>query len=79
MEGLPPEIKEEETNFENKCSLRAKIWKLLLHVKNIDINKYVTLVESGSAKDYQKIRNDTFRTFKNGTNITTISFFYFSC
>lgn len=75
LEGLPPEIKEEEDNFVSRCSLRAKIWKLLLHVKNLDANKYASLVEAKSSKDYQKIRNDTFRTFKHGKIFFYLFFF----
>lgn len=66
LEGLPNETEEEKRNSGKECSLRGRIWKILLRVKNIDANNYISLVEKGSAQNklYQKIRNDTFRTFK---------------
>ena len=52
------------------CSLRGRVWKVLLRVKTVDAEKYISFVEKGSASLYQKIRNDTFRTFKTNRNFT---------
>jgi len=64
LEGLPPETEEEQRKYETEGTLRGRIWKILLRVRQLDANKYIDLVELGSASFYQKIRNDTFRTFK---------------
>jgi len=64
LEGLPPETEDEQTRYEIEGTLRGRIWKILLRVRQLDANKYIELVEKGSASFYQKIRNDTFRTFR---------------
>jgi cell cycle arrest protein BUB2 len=43
---------------------------VLLRVPNIDARKYISLVERGSSSLYQKIRNDTFRTFPHNVYFT---------
>jgi len=64
LEGLPPETEEEQRKYETDGTLRGRIWKILLRVRQLDSAKYVEMVEKGPASLYQKIRNDTFRTFK---------------
>eukprot|EP00027_Filamoeba_sp_ATCC50430_P018947 CAMPEP_0168565340 /NCGR_PEP_ID=MMETSP0413-20121227/13782_1 /TAXON_ID=136452 /ORGANISM="Filamoeba nolandi, Strain NC-AS-23-1" /LENGTH=417 /DNA_ID=CAMNT_0008597183 /DNA_START=173 /DNA_END=1426 /DNA_ORIENTATION=- len=65
LEGLPS-----NANDDNRqpweCSLRGTIWKLLLDVRTVDAKTYIDLVNKGQAEQmiYDKIRNDTFRTFK---------------
>jgi len=63
VEGLPPETQDEQLKYDTEGTLRGRIWKILLRVRSLDSAKYVELVERGSADYYQKIRNDTFRTF----------------
>jgi len=70
LEGLPAESEQEVANRlgENStCSLRGMIWKIMLNVKNIDVEKYISLVQKGKPRneDYQKIRKDVPRTFMN--------------
>eukprot|EP01114_Cavostelium_apophysatum_P010725 TRINITY_DN24831_c0_g1_i1.p1 TRINITY_DN24831_c0_g1~~TRINITY_DN24831_c0_g1_i1.p1 ORF type:complete len:355 (+),score=56.70 TRINITY_DN24831_c0_g1_i1:158-1066(+) len=67
LEGLPNSVEEDN---ETECSLRGRIWKVLLRVKSMDAEKYIGFVEKGSASLYQKIRNDTFRTFKTNRNFS---------
>jgi len=64
LEGLPPETEEEQRKYDSEGTLRGRIWKILLRTRYLDANKYIELVEKGSASLYQKIRHDTFRTFK---------------
>jgi len=65
LEGLPLETEEEQRlTSKSMCTLRGKIWKILLRVPSVDANKYIQYVQKGPCKQYQKIRNDTFRTFK---------------
>lgn len=47
-------------------SIRARTWKVLLGVGRLDAARYSSLVGKGEHARYGlKIRNDTFRTFKN--------------
>lgn len=64
--GLPEEDDKISSNSETECTLRGRVWKVLLRVTDIDANRYISLVQKGSAEEavYNKIRNDTFRTFK---------------
>ncbi|GBG27980.1 Cell division control protein 16 [Hondaea fermentalgiana] len=51
---------------EQHLSQRARAWKLLLGVRKLDAEHYVELVRRGEHPRLgAKIRNDTFRTFKN--------------
>jgi len=73
LEGLPPESEDEvATRLEGNthCGLRGLIWKILLNVKNLDAEKYISLVHKGKPKHetYQQIRKDITRTFMNDTN-----------
>eukprot|EP01117_Protostelium_nocturnum_P019967 TRINITY_DN8791_c0_g1_i1.p1 TRINITY_DN8791_c0_g1~~TRINITY_DN8791_c0_g1_i1.p1 ORF type:complete len:359 (+),score=111.25 TRINITY_DN8791_c0_g1_i1:84-1160(+) len=63
LEGLPTDASSDGDN------LRGRVWKVLLRVKNVSADNYVALVNKGQVETrlYDKIRNDTFRTFK--TNV----------
>jgi len=77
LEGLPEESLEERREFSSespasKCSLRGLIWKIFLQVDSIKADRYISFVKKGrfmkssgpnSNSIYDKIRNDTFRTF----------------
>jgi len=71
LEGLPTEPEGEHADTV-ACTLRGRIWKILLRIKCVDAAKYISLIEKGSAdqKIYDKIRNDTFRTFKTNAHYT---------
>eukprot|EP01135_Chromosphaera_perkinsii_P002925 Nk52_evm36s230 gene=Nk52_evmTU36s230 len=60
LEGLPIEASNPTKN--NRCSLRGRVWKVLLGVGHYDCSEYLSLVEGGKCKVYHKIRCDTFRT-----------------
>lgn len=56
----------EEDDADQHLSQRARAWKLLLGVRHLDSKRYMDLVRRGEhPKLGGKIRNDTFRTFKN--------------
>ncbi|PRP75134.1 bub2 protein, partial [Planoprotostelium fungivorum] len=64
IEGLPTDTLEGDT-------LRGRVWKVLLRVRDVSADDYIILVNKGATEHpglYDKIRNDTFRTFK--TNIS---------
>lgn len=69
MEGIPPQSHEElrQENIDHMCSLRGKIWKLLLGVRNVDGEKYLHSVQQGPSRLSEKISNDTKRTFQHDT------------
>eukprot|EP01104_Vermistella_antarctica_P015205 TRINITY_DN4931_c1_g1_i1.p1 TRINITY_DN4931_c1_g1~~TRINITY_DN4931_c1_g1_i1.p1 ORF type:complete len:323 (+),score=70.92 TRINITY_DN4931_c1_g1_i1:233-1201(+) len=62
LKGLPDENQGELS--QTKCSVRGMAWKVFLGVSSVDNEEYVRLVGMGKSRLYQKIRNDTFRTFK---------------
>lgn len=67
VEGLPEETPEERDHADTVCSLRAKVWKILLRVKSLDAKKYVELVsrkafQGEKSETYQQIRKDVNRT-----------------
>lgn len=50
-------------------SLRGTIWKILMNIKNVSAEKYISLVQQGpSERCYQQIRKDIGRTFMNDHN-----------
>eukprot|EP01113_Clastostelium_recurvatum_P033902 TRINITY_DN4537_c0_g1_i2.p1 TRINITY_DN4537_c0_g1~~TRINITY_DN4537_c0_g1_i2.p1 ORF type:complete len:363 (+),score=46.56 TRINITY_DN4537_c0_g1_i2:24-1091(+) len=71
MEGLPVEDDGELTDRQRgqvgSCSLRGKIWKILLGVKSVDAGQYSALLAKGPSPQYQKIRKDIDRTFMSDT------------
>jgi cell cycle arrest protein BUB2 len=48
-----------------ECSLRGKVWKVLLGVSTVDAGEYVSLVGLGRSAKYDDICKDTARTFKS--------------
>lgn len=42
---------------------RGKIWKVLLHVKTVDAGAYISLLRKLKSDKYERIRDDSFRTF----------------
>ncbi|KAI8907766.1 rab-GTPase-TBC domain-containing protein, partial [Powellomyces hirtus] len=44
------------------CSLRGRIWKVLLGIYRVSSTEYLSLIERGPCSVYEKIKNDTFRT-----------------
>lgn len=70
LEGLPQETEHERETYDTEGTLRGRIWKILLRVKKVDAQQYIELVEKRSSHLYQKIRNDTFRTFKTNRNFS---------
>ena len=69
MEGIPPQSPEEQRQetIDCACSLRGKIWKLLLGVRTVDGAKYLRAVQQGPSRLSEKISNDTKRTFQHDT------------
>jgi cell cycle arrest protein BUB2 len=76
MEGLPDD-NHVNSSTDGHCSLRGRVWKILLGVREVDADLYLELVRmrectklapGGSQTLYDKIRHDTFRTFKNNAN-----------
>lgn len=62
LDGLPP-LSEDETTNSLQCTLRGRLWKLLLMVRDISAKEYAALVEMGPSPVHDKISNDAFRTF----------------
>ncbi|KAF9180527.1 hypothetical protein BGZ51_006116 [Haplosporangium sp. Z 767] len=61
--GIPDEKTTTSTSQKGKGpSIRSKCWKLLLEVHHVSAQEYVSLVKRGKPEEYDKIRNDTFRT-----------------
>ncbi|KAG0252974.1 hypothetical protein BG011_006626 [Mortierella polycephala] len=61
--GIPDE--KATTSISQKVkrpSIRSRCWKLLLEVHHVSAQEYVSLVKRGKPEEYDKIRNDTFRT-----------------
>jgi cell cycle arrest protein BUB2 len=60
-EGIPTDPSEASRGL-NVCSLRGKIWKVLLGAYKLSADEYVSLLDRGPCQVYDKIKNDTFRT-----------------
>ena len=67
LEGIPPESPQERQVHVSRCSLRGRIWKLLLGVERVDARRYGRLIGRGPARAEmeEKIENDIERTLKN--------------
>jgi cell cycle arrest protein BUB2 len=72
MKGIPPETKEEGLNVEHKCSLRGRIWQILLRVPQYDANEYLELVKKGPSDIHEKFLKDGYRSFLNRKNETEL-------
>ncbi|KAI8827221.1 rab-GTPase-TBC domain-containing protein [Fimicolochytrium jonesii] len=62
-DGLPSDASD-APNSVLDCSLRGRVWKVLLGIYRLSATEYTSLVERGPASSvvYEKIKNDTFRT-----------------
>jgi len=68
LEGLPAESEEEQRARIGgaPCSLRGTVWKILMNIKTVNAEKYISLIQQGaSQRCYQQIRKDITRTFMN--------------
>eukprot|EP00735_Rhodelphis_limneticus_P003685 TRINITY_DN15187_c0_g1::TRINITY_DN15187_c0_g1_i1::g.30686::m.30686 TRINITY_DN15187_c0_g1::TRINITY_DN15187_c0_g1_i1::g.30686 ORF type:complete len:320 (-),score=7.17,sp/Q55EP9/BUB2_DICDI/45.55/9e-78,RabGAP-TBC/PF00566.13/4.5e-36 TRINITY_DN15187_c0_g1_i1:39-998(-) len=65
VEGLPPESELERNRGGDVCTLRGRVWRILLCVSRTNPEFYLSLIAKGRPRLYDKIRNDTFRTFPN--------------
>ncbi|TPX38484.1 hypothetical protein SeLEV6574_g07765 [Synchytrium endobioticum] len=57
--GLPDGA---DDSADGSCSLRGRIWKILLGIYRVSAMEYVALIAKGASDVHDKIRNDTFRT-----------------
>lgn len=69
LKGIPSESVNESTTHQTHCSLRGRVWKMLLGVQSVDAQEYVYQVQrTTSVEMSEKIEKDIERTFKN--NVT---------
>ncbi|KAJ3014337.1 hypothetical protein HKX48_005213 [Thoreauomyces humboldtii] len=63
QDGLP-DPPDATTNLPGRasCTLRGRVWKVLLGIYRVSAGEYLGLVERGPSAVYDKIKNDTFRT-----------------
>ncbi len=64
-QGLPVEEQAEANLLRDNiggCSLRGRIWKALLRIKNIDARFYISCIEQGASEKQEKIIQDVYRT-----------------
>ena len=67
LEGLPPESDRERSVHLSQCSLRGRVWKLLLGVRRVDAREYMGILgrcPAGGGME-EKIEKDIERTLKN--------------
>eukprot|EP00727_Mastigamoeba_balamuthi_P007865 m51a1_g37 hypothetical protein (322) ;mRNA; f:140139-141897 len=72
LEGLPPQSQAEKDNVEFKCSLRGRVWKILLGVKSVSAQRYTRLVSRGPSLQSDKIDRDKDRTFQHDTSFHSV-------
>lgn len=68
--GLPKSqfyCSESEDTSNMAPSLRACVWKILLGALVVNVPSYISLIKLGPCSQDVKIRDDTFRTYKNNT------------
>lgn len=67
LEGIPPESTRERSVHTSRCSLRGRVWKIMLGVKSVDSERYGRLIGKGPARAEmeEKIEKDIRRTLKN--------------
>lgn len=46
------------------CPLRGRVWKALLRLGTSNGSAYIELVDRGKSRVFEKIRDDSYRTFK---------------
>ena len=65
LEGLPPESGQKRRYESARCSLRGRVWKVLLCVHRASANRYIQLIERGPSIMHGKIEKDINRTLKS--------------
>ena len=71
LEGIPEESITEQTTWTTKCTLRGKIWKVLLGVNKVDAAQYINLIAKGPSKHSSKIDDDLHRTLASTVSFTS--------
>lgn len=65
LKGIPPESIRERMTHKSLCSLRGRIWKMLLGVRVVDASQYIRYVSIRPPVEMQnKIEKDIERTLK---------------
>ena len=68
LKGIPPESIHERSTHKTHCSLRGRVWKMLLGVHSVDAQEYIYQVQrTTSVEMTNKIEKDIHRTFKNNS------------
>eukprot|EP00727_Mastigamoeba_balamuthi_P013776 m51a1_g9020 hypothetical protein (339) ;mRNA; f:180811-182436 len=65
QEGLPPQTPEELAGVDTSCSLRGRVWKVLLGVQRVEAVRYCRLLRRGPSSQLGKIKDDLHRTFQH--------------
>mmetsp|Transcript_589 Transcript_589/g.1978 ORF Transcript_589/g.1978 Transcript_589/m.1978 type:complete len:355 (+) Transcript_589:129-1193(+) len=71
LKGIPEGTNGSECGQYAAGHLRGTIWKALLGVEEVVVEDYVSLVQRGPSKDYDKIANDVYRTFSQEREYTS--------
>ena len=71
LEGLPEESDVEIKTCSTKCTLRGRVWKVLLGLDNVDAAEYLSLVAKGPSNHEEKIDKDLHRTLASDTDFTS--------
>ncbi|GIQ89161.1 hypothetical protein KIPB_011567 [Kipferlia bialata] len=69
--GIPDEVAMQSEQKVAVCSLRGRLWKAFLGVGHMDPERYLKLVAKGPSAQFDKIGQDTFRTFANNRVFTS--------
>jgi len=72
MKGLPPETEDEKKNIETKCSLRGRVWQILLRVPPYSAKDYIDLVQKGPSDVHDDFLKDGYRSFLNRKHETEL-------
>ena len=70
-DGIPEESTAEQNTWKTKCTLRGKIWKVLLGVSKVDAAQYLNLIAKGPSKHSSKINDDLHRTLASTVSFTS--------
>jgi cell cycle arrest protein BUB2 len=70
-EGLPPESEFERTTCATKCTLRGRVWKVLLGLTKVDAAEYISIISRGPSKHEEKIDNDLHRTLASNKEFSS--------
>ena len=63
--GIPTQSEEELKKVDIECSLRGRIWKILLGVTRVEADRYIECVRRGPSPLADKIERDRDRTFQH--------------